>query len=79
MRIDNIAVCKPINELVTFFSKNGFVILERKVNDYHFHEVFIKMKNNTSVDLEQINFENIIHPKPMVFCCICHWSCVEIA
>lgn len=78
MKIDDIAVCKPITELVSFFTNNGFVMLESKVSDYHFHEVFIKMKSNSSVDLDKVHFENISQPKSGVFCCNCHWSCVKI-
>ncbi len=77
MEIDNVTVCKPITELVSCFAKNGFVIFESKVSDYHFHEVFIKMKNNSLIDLDKINYENIRQPKPGVFCCSSHLSCVK--
>jgi hypothetical protein len=43
MKVDDIEVCKPITELVSLFTKSGFVILESKVSDYHFYEVFIKI------------------------------------
>ncbi|WP_159514029.1 MULTISPECIES: AraC family transcriptional regulator [Enterobacter] len=78
MKVDDIEVCKPITELVSFFTKNGFVILESKVSDYHFHEVFIKMKNNSAIELDNVSFEKISQPKPGVFCCSCHWSCIKI-
>ena len=78
MKIDNIEVCKPITELVLFLTQNGFVSLDSKVSDYHFHEVLIRMKNNPLINLENVIFENISQPKPGTFCCNCHWSCVKI-
>jgi len=44
MKIDDIEVCQPITELVSFLIKNDYTIIEQKVADYHFHEVIIKMK-----------------------------------
>lgn len=76
MKIDGIEVCQPITELISFLLKNDFTIIEQRVADYHFHEVMIKMKKSTSVNVVDIN--KISQPKPGVFCCECHWSSVII-
>lgn len=78
MRIDDIEVCQPITELVSFFIKNDFTIIEQKIADYHFHEVIIKMKINSSTNALDISIEKISEPKPGVFFCECHWSRVII-
>ena len=78
MKIDDIEVCKPITELVLFFTQHGFTILDSKVSDYHFHEVFIQMKSNSFINYDAIKIENISQPKPGLFCCNCHWSCIKI-
>lgn len=78
MKIANIEVCKPITQFVSFFIDKGMVIVESNISDYHFHEIMIKMKGNSSSAIHNVKVENISKPKPGVFCCKCHWSCVKI-
>jgi len=78
MEIEGIELCKPIVELLEFLRDNDFTIIEERISDYHFHEVFIKMKNNSSKRFDSIGIDNITQPNPDVFCCSCHWSCVAI-
>ena len=78
MRIDDIEVCQPITELVSFLIKNDFKIIEQKIADYHFHEVIIKMKKDSSPKAVNISIEKISQPKPGTFFCECHWSSVII-
>lgn len=77
MRIDDIEVCHLITELVSLLIKNDFTIIEKKVADYHFHEVTIKMKKSY-INMIDIAIEKINQPKPGFFCCECHWSSVII-
>ncbi|XUA20898.1 hypothetical protein ACQVA2_09135 [Citrobacter sp. OP27] len=78
MKIDNIEVCNPIVELVKLLEAYDYTIIEEKVSDYHFNEVFIKMKSNTSKKLLYINMANITQPEQGLFCCGCHWSGVKL-
>ena len=43
MQIENIKVCDPITVLIRYLENIGFKIVESKISDYHFHEVYIKM------------------------------------
>lgn len=78
MKIDDIEVCKPITELVLFFTKHGLILLDSKISDYHFHEVFIQMKSNSFINYDYIKIKNISQAKPGLFYCSCHWSCIKI-
>jgi len=78
MRIENIEVCQPIVELVKLLVRNNVTIIESRVSDYHFHEVFIRMKNNSFKNFDDINIANITQPNQGMFCCSCHWSCVKV-
>lgn len=78
MMIDNIEVCRPITELVNLLSDIGCDIAEKKVNDYHFHEVFIEIKGGGGFNYDSINVKGVIKGKDNTFYCECHWSCVKL-
>jgi hypothetical protein len=80
MEIEKIKICAPIDSLVNFLIDNGFTIEERKVSDYHFHEVSINLKGPypyTEI-IERINIDKIKKVDSKTFSCECHWSTVTL-
>ena len=51
MQIENIKVCNPITTLIQYLENKGFRIVEFKITDYHFHEVYIKMSGERTDDI----------------------------
>ena len=51
MQIENIKVCNPITTLIQYLENKGFRIVEFKITDYHFHEVYIKMSGERTDDM----------------------------
>lgn len=76
---NHLALCKPMQSLVDFFESGGYKIIEKRMQDYHFHELYIKMQgkdkrmmdNVTIPDISRVQGENI-------FICACHWSMLEV-
>ncbi|MCD8177859.1 MAG: AraC family transcriptional regulator [Tannerellaceae bacterium] len=78
MEIDKVEVCKPIEAFVNYLLEHGFVIVQQKLSDYHFHEVSIRLEG-PPMDIETIQFDKIKKlDSKNVFCCDCHWSTVYI-
>ena len=73
-----IKVCKPIELLISELVNRGFEIIESKVNDYHFHELYFKLNGQLNNDFESIVIDNISRDTANSFHCTCHWSVVEI-
>ena len=78
MQIREIKVCDPIATLVRELKKMGFETVEQKVNDYHFHEVYIKMLGNVDEKLNKLKIDKISRDDNNNFSCTCHWSIVEV-
>ena len=78
MQIENIKVCNPITTLIQYLENKGFRIVEFKITDYHFHEVYIKMSGERTDDIETINITNIQRYSDRTFVCSCHWSTIEL-
>lgn len=78
MQIDKIKVCEPITSLVDYLTKHGYEIVEKKVSDYHFHEVYIKMKSNNLKQIDDAFIEKIDKIDNTTYFCSCHWSIIEI-
>jgi len=74
----NSITCKPIENLVNLLVDNGFRMMEKKVSDYHFHELNIKMTGETNNCPVNIEIEGIKRHTDNMFFCSCHWSSVEI-
>ncbi|MGX1927884.1 hypothetical protein [Flagellimonas sp. 2504JD4-2] len=73
--VDDCPICEPIKNVLNFLLENGFEMIEKKVSDYHFHELYFKLKG------EKINipaFENIIQHSESKLTCECHWSSIEL-
>jgi hypothetical protein len=78
MQIDNIEICNPVETLIKFLLRNGFVIVDKKISDFHFHELFIKMSGEYFSGIEDIHIDGITQIDDKTFSCSCHWSIVEI-
>jgi hypothetical protein len=44
--IDNCQACTPINNLISILEDKKFQIIEQKINDYHFKELYFKIQGN---------------------------------
>lgn len=74
--VDNCKACEPVNQLIQILSQNGFKIIEQKLEDYHFHQIYIKLVGNLNIlDSLKTNGFTRIENK---FICDCHWSTVEL-
>lgn len=78
MQIDKIKVCNPIESLLNILLEKGFVIIESKVSDFHYHELYFKLLGNYTDELEQIYIDKIKKIDHNNFSCTCHWSIVEL-
>ena len=73
--VDNCTICKPINNALRFLLNNDFEIIEKKVSDYHFHELFFKLKGNL---INIPTTDKITMHSDSKLTCQCHWSLIEI-
>lgn len=74
--VDHCRACEPITRLVNQLSEKGFVIVEQRLEDYHFHQLYIKIQGNLNlVDAYSVDGFSRVENK---FICECHWSTVEI-
>ncbi|SCC06947.1 AraC family transcriptional regulator [Gilliamella intestini] len=78
MEVEDIKVCEPISILVNIFLNHGFKIIEQKVTDYHFHELYFKLEGKYFGGIDNINVDKIIRHNTNIFLCSCHWSIVEL-
>lgn len=77
-KVENCPVCEPIINLLEFLLKNGFVILEQKCSDYHFHEMYFKLLAPKMFNYNSIDIKSIGLHESGIYYCECHWSRVEI-
>jgi hypothetical protein len=78
MQIDNITVCEPVERLINLLLKHGFVITEKRISDYHFHELYIKMEGKNHENITNIKIDGIVKEGEDTFLCTCHWSTVKV-
>lgn len=71
-------MCEPIAALVQSLHHLGFTTIEQKVSDYHFSELYIKMKGKHNNEIDTINIPDIQRNNDSTFSCSCHWSTVEL-
>jgi hypothetical protein len=76
-KVDNIPICKPIKFFLELVESHGGSIIEQKISDYHFHELFFKVNNFQNKDVK--NIEGIEMLRDGIYYCTCHWSTVEIS
>lgn len=78
--VDNIKACEPVNTLLTVLQEKGFEIVQSKVGDYHFNELYFFLKSERkNIRLDDIDIFNIGRHSQKMFYCKCHWSMVEIS
>jgi ribulose bisphosphate carboxylase small subunit len=78
VKVDDIQICEPITLLIRVLIDHGFKIIEEKVSDYHFHELYIKMEGKYFNDIENLNINKITRQRMNLISCSCHWSIVEL-
>ncbi|MEA5460199.1 hypothetical protein VB796_14170 [Arcicella sp. LKC2W] len=75
MIVDDCQACEPVNRLVNELLEKGFVIIEQRMEDYHFHQLYIKLQGNIDLlNLCRIDGFSSVENK---FICECHWSTIE--
>ena len=60
-------MCEPIAALVQSLHHLGFTTIEQKVSDYHFSELYIKMKGKHNNEIDTINIPQIQRNKRLYF------------
>ncbi len=75
-KLNNCAICEPISNFLNTLVQNDFVILEKQVEDPHFHQLYFKLKGDLS-KTKNINTDFLIH-KDGIYLCECHWSRIEL-
>lgn len=73
--LDNCPACTPINELIHGLEKNGFKVIESRLEDYHFHQLYLRV-NTTIENAKKLNIEGLTE-KDNFLICDCHWSRIE--
>jgi hypothetical protein len=73
--IKNCPVCSPINDFLQNLLLLDFKVIEERIEDHHFHQVYIKVKGNKSqIDYDHTNLKKVDNK----YICNCHWSVVEV-
>ncbi|PWK28362.1 hypothetical protein LV89_01146 [Arcicella aurantiaca] len=74
--VDDCRACEPVTRLVNQLLEKGFVIVEKRIEDYHFHQLYLKLQGNlTLVDSYSVDgFARVEN----TFICNCHWSSLEV-
>jgi len=78
MQIGKVIVCSPIELLINKLIKSGFVIIESRLNDYHFNELYFKLKGKHTEEIDNISIDKISRFNDNTFICSCHWTTVEL-
>lgn len=73
--IDNCPACEPINRLIKDIENKGFKILESKLEDYHFRQLYIKVEGELS-ELKNFDLRGFSVSGNFLIC-DCHWSRIE--
>jgi len=74
--VNNCPACEPINGFVNKLLENEFELITERIEDYHFHQLYFKLKGDLK-KLEKISLDGfkIVENK---YICECHWSTVEL-
>ncbi len=76
--VDKCEVCPPIEKLLNYLKNKGMTVEEMRVEDYHFHELYVKISGNKNELTEEIKINKIKKVSDTIFMCECHWSIVAI-
>jgi hypothetical protein len=74
--VENCPVCDPINSLLDRLMLKDFKIVEAKLEDYHFHQLYFAVQGNLTI-LDKIESKDFTQ-KENKFICLCHWSTIEL-
>ncbi len=79
LSVNNIDPCLPVIELLELLSDAGYKIVESRVGDIHFNELYFLLKSGRNkIDTQSINIDKIKPVSSDKFNCECHWSIIEI-
>jgi hypothetical protein len=73
---DDCPACEPVNRLIGTLLENGFEIIEQRLDDYHFHQLYFKLTGNLDF-LKRKSFTGFTKKKHTYFC-DCHWTTIEV-
>jgi hypothetical protein len=74
--VDDCPACEPVNRLIHDLKKHKFRLIEQRLEDYHFLQLYFKLKGDITA-IEKISVEGFTK-KDHQFICDCHWSTIEI-
>jgi len=77
MKIDSVEVFEAVAVLIKIVLDHGFKIIEQKVNDYHFHELYFRLEGKYFKEIDSITIDKITTQKK-IFSCSCDWSIIEL-
>ncbi len=74
--VEDCPACEPVNRLIHELKKQKFKLIEQRLEDYHFHQLYFKFKGNIAsiANISEDDFTKNEHK----FICDCHWSTIEI-
>ena len=44
--VDDCPACEPVNRLIDILLRNGFEMIEQRLDDYHFHQLYFKLRGS---------------------------------
>lgn len=74
--VDDCPACEPVNRLIDILLGNGFEMIEQRLDDYHFHQLYFKLRGS-GILLEVLPSEGF-SIEGGKYICNCHWSMVEL-
>lgn len=73
--IDKCSACTPVNRLLNEIIAKGYSVINSKIEDYHFHQLYFKV--NAKIDLvKEIDISGFTLNDNFLIC-DCHWSRIE--
>ena len=75
-KVDQCFACDPLNRVLNELLESGFHIVEEKLQDYHFHQLYYLMEGDLSTinKIDTTGFQ-VVEGKLI---CDCHWSTIEL-
>ena len=74
VEIDNCPVCDPIRKLTEQFIARKYHIVQQRVDDPHFRQVYLRLSGPKASDLPAMPGTVQVQNK---YICDCHWSTLE--